>query len=63
MVSKKDMGRYSDALEFFTEIIRTRGYKNTVQEIIGCLKEMEYFEEYEKCKSLSEIIKMKENVR
>lgn len=46
---------YNQALDEYCRIVRHGG--NTIEEVQNCLKMMEYFEDYEKCKDLSEIIK------
>lgn len=61
MVSKRDREKYSETLDFFAEISRTRGKKIEDFHILECIKILEYFEEYEKCKILQEILKEKRN--
>lgn len=46
---------YNQALNEYCHIIRHGG--NTIEEVKQCLRIMEYFEDYEKCKDLAEIIK------
>lgn len=46
---------YNEALSHYCQIVRHGG--STIEEVRNCLKLMEYFEDYEKCKDLSEIIK------
>lgn len=46
---------YNEALDQYCQIIRHGG--NDLEEIRNCLKTMEYFEDYEKCRDLAEIIK------
>lgn len=49
---------YNEALDQYCQIVRHGGW--TIEEVRRCLKVMEYFEDYEKCKDLSEIIKANE---
>ena len=49
---------YNQALMEYCQIIRHGG--NTLEDVKSCLKKMEYFEDYEKCKDLLEIIKANE---
>jgi hypothetical protein len=46
---------YNEALNHYCQIVRHGG--STIEEIKNCLRIMEYFEDYEKCKDLCEIIK------
>jgi hypothetical protein len=49
---------YNEALNQYCQIVRHGG--STIEEIKSCLRIMEYFEDYEKCKDLCEIIKANE---
>lgn len=53
-MKKEETKKYNDALEVYSRIIRTRGEKRI--EIVECIRSMEYFEDYEKCQDLVEIL-------
>lgn len=61
MVTDKDRVKYTNALGLFTDISRTRGSKFSTDTILECIRALEYFEEYEKCMTLKEILNFKKN--
>ena len=57
MVNEQDRKKYNNTLSLFTDISRKRGRGFALSTMEDCLRSLEYFEEYEKCKILSDIIK------
>lgn len=57
MVNEQDRKKYNNTLALFTDISRKKGKGFAISTVEECLKSLEYFEEYEKCKILSDIIK------
>jgi hypothetical protein len=54
-MKKEDKKVYDSALSDYSIIIRNGG--NSLDQIKDCIKVLEYFEDYEKCKDLLEILK------
>lgn len=46
---------YNQAVDDYCQIIRRGG--NNMEEVKICLRTLEYFEDYEKCKDLLEVLK------
>ena len=57
MVNEQDRKKYNNTLSLFTDISRKKGRGFAISTIEECIRSLEYFEEYEKCKILSDIIK------
>ena len=55
MMKEEDIKIYDSALSDYSIIIRHGG--NSLGQIEDCIKSLEYFEDYEKCQDLLEILK------
>jgi hypothetical protein len=54
-MKERDKEKYNDNLAEYSSIVRERTKDR--ERILGCLKMFEYFEDYEKCKDLINILK------
>ena len=54
-MKKEEIQKYNGIIETYSKIVK--GKIKSKKEIAGCIKSLEYFEEYEKCKDLVEILK------
>lgn len=60
-MKEEDKKVYDSALSDYSIIIRSGG--NSLDQIKDCIKAFEYFEDYEKCKDLLEILKAYQSKR
>lgn len=61
MIAKDESDRYEELISSFSEISRKKGRGYTIESILSIIKGFEYFEDYEKCSHLKEILKIKTN--
>lgn len=61
MIPKDESDRYEELISSFSEISRKKGRGYTIESILSIIKGFEYFEDYEKCSHLKEILKIKTN--